>query len=215
MHKRKHPAKEFAALSVSAHTLPHTFTYYLTQLSRTQSLKTKDIQEIFSDVIQANTQEDEPDAPRIAIVNDINPEEEPTPPHNYHYGNLMIHHECVPQPQCKASMLPHCRCTGGCKQNSCPCVMRQMQHLPPDTKWSGFAYARDKTLRPQMLGYPIMECNMYCGCNDECQNRVRLLKKSLSSQLKVANVGCTEWKNISCESEDSKDSPKRMGQVYS
>lgn len=214
MHKGRHPAKEFAALSVSAHLLPHTITYYLTQLSRTRTLSFGDIQEIFSDVIQVNTQEDEPDAPRIPIINDINPKEEPTPAHTYHYSNLMIHHECVPQPQCRASMLSHCKCTGGCKPHSCPCATRQMQYLPSNTNWSGFAYGANKTLRPGMLGYPIMECNMYCGCNDECQNRVTLFKNPhflFSSQLTLVVIGGTEWKNLSCESEDSKNSKERLG----
>ena len=185
-HKGKYSAKEFASFSVTAKNLPHIASHF--GRLQGQSSSPRELQRIFSRVIEANTRDDEPDAPRISIVNDINPDAEPTPPGDYYYSNLMVHHDGVPKPQCRVSMLPHCKCIGGCKPQSCPCAKRQMDHLPPFTKWSGFAYVANRKLRPGMLGYPIMECNMYCGCNDECQNRVRILKNLIFFSVLNSNM---------------------------
>ncbi|CAL1696905.1 unnamed protein product [Somion occarium] len=188
----RHPAKEFASLQVAAHKLPHTVANYIKELSLTRRVTPRNRQDIFADVIQANTRDDEPDAPRISIINTIDPEVEPIPAFQYHYSNLMVHHEHIPQPRCQPDMLQHCNCAGACKPRSCPCAAWQMKWLPKQAK-SGFIYDSDRRLHPGMYAYPIFECNMYCGCNDECQNRVVQLGRSVGVKVNIQKTAKKGW----------------------
>ncbi|KAF9462519.1 hypothetical protein BDZ94DRAFT_1165708 [Collybia nuda] len=114
--------------------------------------------------IQENTADDEPDAPLIEIINDV--DDDPTPPWEFHYSNKMWHGEGVPPPD--VSRLTSCGCTGKCdpKSKTCACLKRQ-QHY---TGEADFAY--DAKGRLKLIDYPIFECNDLCGCDEECRNRV-------------------------------------------
>ncbi|EGO23477.1 hypothetical protein SERLADRAFT_391489 [Serpula lacrymans var. lacrymans S7.9] len=130
---------------------------------------------IFEEAIQQNT-DDEPDAPRIQIYNEV--DEEATPPWEFHYTNRMWYGKGIPPPDVKN--LASCNCRGKCnpKSRSCVCLKRQRQWLDKyveggslDKKDAmGFLY--DEKGRLRMQDFPIFECNKFCGCDDECTNRV-------------------------------------------
>ncbi|KAI0283670.1 hypothetical protein BGY98DRAFT_685213 [Russula aff. rugulosa BPL654] len=123
--------------------------------------------EMFEAVIYENTYEDEPSAPRIAIVNDVDDDLEVTPAWEFHYSNRIWHSDGVPPPD--LANLRGCDCEGYCDPNSqtCSCLKRQQEysgHIP------GFIY--DDKGRLKQRGFPIFECNDLCGCLDGCRNRV-------------------------------------------
>ncbi|KAG5642946.1 hypothetical protein DXG03_001864 [Asterophora parasitica] len=118
--------------------------------------------------IQENTAEDEPDAPIIEIVNDV--DSDPTPPWEFHYSNKMWLGDDVPATD--VTQLVSCNCMGKCdpKSKTCACILRQQKYcvdVTPD-----FVYDTRGRLKPACVGYPIFECNDLCGCGDECRNRV-------------------------------------------
>jgi hypothetical protein len=121
---------------------------------------------IFEAAIVENTMDDEPDAPPIRIVNDV--DDEPTPPWEFHYSNQVWHGEGVPGPD--LLNLVSCDCEGGCdpKSESCACLKKQRnitREYTPD-----FAYNHKGQLAA--CDIPIFECNDLCGCGNECRNRV-------------------------------------------
>lgn len=121
---------------------------------------------IFEANIIENTMDDEPDAPPIHVINDI--DEENTPPWEFHYSNHMWHGEGVPGPD--LLRLVSCDCEGACdpKSKTCACLKRQRsvtQEYTPD-----FAYNSKGLLATRDI--PIFECNDLCGCGNECMNRV-------------------------------------------
>lgn len=125
--------------------------------------------EMFEAVIYENTYEDEPSAPRISIVNDVDGDLEVTPAWEFYYSNRIWHSDDVPPPD--LANLRGCDCEGYCdpKSQTCSCLKRQQEysgHMP------GFIY--DDKGRLKQRGYPIFECNDLCGCLDGCRNRVRL-----------------------------------------
>lgn len=122
---------------------------------------------IFEAIITENTAEDEPHAPPIRIINDI--DDESTPPFEFYYSNKRWHGEGVPKPDLEN--LQGCDCNGRCDRNSetCACMKRQRQFLE-DTGITGFIYDERRRLRTHE--YPIFECNSHCRCSDDCINRV-------------------------------------------
>ncbi|KAI0759836.1 SET domain-containing protein [Trametes elegans] len=165
-HDRRRIAKEFAPLTQLARDIPHDLHDRLNALSlgvrRAGNMQVL----VFEAEIRANTAEDEPGAPPIRVVNDV--DDEPTPPLEFYYSNLMWHGAGVPGPDLEN--LQGCDCVGPCDPTSrtCACVRRQQKWWPGGP--AGFIY--DKKGRLRELGYPIFECNMNCGCSDDCQNRV-------------------------------------------
>lgn len=123
--------------------------------------------------IQENTADDEPDAPMIEIINEV--DDDPTPPWEFHYSNKMWHGEGVPPPD--VSQLTSCGCTGKCdpRSKTCACLKRQ-QHYTGDAT-PDFAY--DVKGRLKLIDYPIFECNDLCGCDEECRNRVHSSETSV------------------------------------
>ncbi|KAF5381631.1 hypothetical protein D9615_005540 [Tricholomella constricta] len=121
---------------------------------------------VLESAIQENTADDEPDAPLIEIVNEV--DNDPTPPWEFYYSNKMWHGEDVPPPD--MTQLVSCNCMGKCdpKSKTCACLQRQRNYtsgVTPD-----FVY--DSKGRLKVSDYPIFECNDLCGCGDECRNRV-------------------------------------------
>lgn len=161
---RQRVAKEFAPVTQSADNIPHDLHDRLNALPPS-ARHARNLQAIFEAEIAANTAEDEPNAPPIRVVNDE--DDEPTPPMEFYYSNLMWHSTNVPKPDFDA--LKGCGCVGACNPNSrtCACVRRQREHC---TEMAGFLY--DQKGRLKTHEYPIFECNINCGCSEDCPNRV-------------------------------------------
>lgn len=159
---------EFAPKVFYSRDIPHALQDLMNSVeaSYRQSIVAK---EMFEAAIYENTFEDEPDAPRISIVNDVDGDMEMTPAWEFHYSNRIWHSDDVPPPD--YTNLRGCDCEGHCDPYSqtCSCLKRQESY---SGRGSGFIYDDKRRLRIQ--SYPIFECNELCGCLDGCQNRVRL-----------------------------------------
>lgn len=123
--------------------------------------------EVFEAMMRHNTAEDEPRAPPITLVNNV--DDEPCPPWEFYYTNKMIYGHGVPPPRYDA--LVGCDCVGPCdpKSKTCSCVQRHRRHSTEDVH-----YTKDGTI--QWEDTPIFfECNAACECSEECLMRVRRL----------------------------------------
>ncbi|KAM5531648.1 hypothetical protein V8D89_014700 [Ganoderma adspersum] len=161
---RRRVAKEFAPVTQSADNIPHDLHDRLNALSPS-ARHASNLQAIFEAEIAANTAEDEPNAPPIRVINDV--DDEPTPPMEFYYSNLMWHSTNVPRPDFDA--LKGCGCVGACDplSKTCACARRQREHHDGTV---GFLYdQKGKLINHE---YPIFECNINCGCSDNCPNRV-------------------------------------------
>jgi Pre-SET motif len=160
-----------------ARDLPHTLQDHINRWPESARLHPQ-MRHVLQSAILENTADDEPDAPYIEIINNI--DHEPTPPWEFHYSNKMWHTDGVPPPD--VTKLTSCGCMGKCdpKSKTCACIKRQ-QHYASDV-YPDFAY--DKNGRLRLPGYPIFECNDLCGCDDECRNRVPFFLPLLASSLK-------------------------------
>ncbi|KAH9892737.1 hypothetical protein C8Q73DRAFT_649479 [Cubamyces lactineus] len=165
-HDRKRLAAEFAPLTQLAKDIPHDLHDRLNSLSLSARLAGDMQVLIFEAEIRANTADDEPYAPPIHIVNEV--DDEPTPPLEFYYSNLMWHGEGVPKPD--HDNLEGCDCIGPCDplSKTCSCVKRQRKYW--DGPGGGFIYDKKGKLRAHE--YPIFECNMNCACSEDCPNRV-------------------------------------------
>ena len=159
---------EFAPRVFYSRDIPHALQDLMNSVEAPyrQSIAAK---EMFEAVIYENTYDDEPSAPRISIVNDVDGDLEVTPAWEFHYSNHIWHSDNVPPAD--LANLRGCDCEGYCDPNSqtCSCLKRQQEysgHIP------GFIY--DDKSRLKQRGFPIFECNDLCGCLDGCRNRVRL-----------------------------------------
>lgn len=159
---------EFAPTVFYSRDIPHALQDLMNSVEAPyrQSIIAK---EMFEAVIYENTYEDEPDAPRISIVNDVDGDLEVTPAWEFHYSNRIWHSDGVPPPD--FANLRGCDCEGHCdpKSQTCSCLKRQQEY---SGHIRGFIY--DDKGRLKQRGYPIFECNELCGCLDGCRNRVRL-----------------------------------------
>ncbi|KAI0633592.1 SET domain-containing protein [Trametes polyzona] len=162
---RKPIATEFAPLTQLAKDIPHELHDRLNSLSLSSRLAGNMQVLVFEAEMRANTAEDEPYAPPIRVVNEV--DDEPTPPLEFFYSNQMWHGEGVPKPD--HTNLRGCDCVGPCDplSKTCACVKRQSEY-----NWDrgGFIYDRKGKLRAHE--YPIFECNMNCACSEDCMNRV-------------------------------------------
>jgi len=157
---------EFAPKVFYARDIPHALQDLMNTMEAPyrRSIVAK---EMFEAVIYENTYEDEPNAPRISIINDVDGDQEVTPAWEFHYSNRLWHSDDVPPPD--LSNLRGCDCEGYCdpKSQTCSCLKRQQEY---SGHMSGFIY--DDRGRLKQRGFPIFECNDLCGCLDGCRNRV-------------------------------------------
>ncbi|ESK91613.1 set domain-containing protein [Moniliophthora roreri MCA 2997] len=142
--------------------LPHAFQDHINWLSP-EYRNSRDMQHVFESIMVENTSE-EPQAPAIKLVNEV--DYEPTPPWEFYYTNKMWNGEGVPAPTVEG--LGSCDCVGACNPRTCVCVARQQ-------KWTheyheGFLYDDRGCVRQG--GIPAFECNSLCGCDERCKNRV-------------------------------------------
>jgi histone-lysine N-methyltransferase SUV39H len=151
-----------------AKDLPHDLQDYMNALDpsyREMSMS----RTIFEANIIENTMDDEPDAPPIRIINEI--DDEPTPLWEFHYSNQMWHGEGVPPPN--ILNLISCDCEGGScdpRSKTCACLQRQRKYTSECTP--DFAYDHRGRLKHDEI--PIFECNDLCGCDEKCRNRVSI-----------------------------------------
>ncbi|KAJ7083652.1 hypothetical protein B0H15DRAFT_784784 [Mycena belliarum] len=138
------------------------------------------MRQVFESTILENTAEDEPDAPPIEVVNDV--DAEPSPPWEFYYTNKIWLGEGIDPPD--VTQLVGCDCKGKCdpKSTTCACLLRQKPFV--ETVWApGFAYDHKGRLRTP--GAPIFECNAMCACDDdECKNRVVQHGRKVSVSIK-------------------------------
>jgi len=130
---------------------------------------------LFESMIDEAT--DDPNAPPISVINDVT--DEGAPPWEFVYTNQMWYGEGVPSPD--VENLKSCGCIGRCdpKSKTCSCAKRQYRHLKeyiedhtiPKT-WNGAPFVYDAKGCLQWFGLPIFECNAFCGCDEDCPNRV-------------------------------------------
>lgn len=181
-------AQERASKFLKAQDLPHTLQDYLNALPEMYRASNQ-ARVIFEAAIRESTADDEPDAPAIRICNEI--DDEITPPWEFHYTNKMWYGEGVPGPDLKT--LRGCDCEGRCdpKSRTCLCVKKQSKYL--DVSRVGFVYDRRGRLIEPLINYPIFECNDFCGCGSDCQNRVRislyLIDRYSVVKLQVVQLG--------------------------
>lgn len=136
----------------------------------------KIVRTAFESNIRTNTRDDEPNAPRIRVKNDV--DDETSPPWEFYYTNMMWHSDGVPEPD--TTNLVSCDCIGGCSFDNleCACARRQAKVLEgleadgvdPPFVVKDFLYDERGLLK--MNSYPIYECNEKCQCSEECRNRV-------------------------------------------
>lgn len=124
-------------------------------------------------VIEENTAQDEPGAPPITIINEI--DDEPTPPWEFFYSNKLWYHEDVPPPD--YNKLVGCDCVGECDpaSDTCACLRRQ-KNLWTDGVQSGFGFSYDENGMLKNWDETIVECNDLCQCTSKCRNRVSILQ---------------------------------------
>ncbi|KAL4260849.1 hypothetical protein AB1N83_009623 [Pleurotus pulmonarius] len=166
-----------------AKDIPHSLQDYINRMDNWHR-SLPGMRTVLEAAIGENTAEDEPNAPPISIVN--NCDDEPCPPWEFYYTNLMWHDEGVPPPD--MSGLKGCSCYPKCdpKNGTCSCLQKQRS-------WSGeytpdFAY--DSRGRLKYQNVPIFECNDMCGCDDDCRNRVVQHGRKCAVQIgKTKNKG--------------------------
>ena len=170
---------EYADVDLRARDLPFNLQDRMMSLPL-NFLRADDMQlQTFKSEISVGTSVDEPNAPEIHIINDV--DDELCPPFEFHYTNQMYHGDGVPKPD--VAHLQHCNCVPYCKPETCPCAKRQMQWIwvsewkrgqPPPDPAGGFLYDKNGRLLPEYHdNQPIFECNAKCRCDDDqCQNRV-------------------------------------------
>jgi histone-lysine N-methyltransferase SUV39H len=126
---------------------------------------------IFESMMEENTADDEPVAPRIEIRG--RKDDQVTPYWEFYYTNRIFHGQGVPRSNRK--FLKGCDCVGPCnpKSKTCACVKRQMAWVGGDKHVKGFLYNKNGRLVDHH--YPVFECNDECECSENCMNRVKAI----------------------------------------
>jgi [histone H3]-lysine9 N-trimethyltransferase SUV39H len=157
---------EFAPKVYYSRDIPHSVQDLMNTMDAHYRRSTM-AKEMFEAIIYENTYEDEPNAPRISIINDVDGDLEVTPAWEFHYSNRIWHSDDVPPPD--FANLRGCDCEGFCdpKSQTCSCLRRQQEY---SEDIPGFIY--DDKGRLKQRGFPIFECSDLCGCLEGCRNRV-------------------------------------------
>lgn len=158
--------REYGRGHLRAKDLPHNIQDHMNTLPPAMRRNPELQREIFKQVMRSNTLEEEPDSPEIDIVNEV--DDDPCPPFEFYYSNLMWHSDSVPMT--RNSKLKGCDCYPVCTPDNknCSCLKKQMQWYRDGQ--TGFNY--DTRGRWRHRDYPVFECNDLCGCDEDCRNRV-------------------------------------------
>lgn len=158
-----------------AKDLPHELQDRVNALA--QSYRNSHQATVLFEAMIDEAMDDELGAPPISIINEVT--DEGAPLWEFVYTNQMWYGEGVPAPDIKN--LKSCGCVGRCdpKSKTCGCAKRQRHHLKryienntiPKT-WNGVPFLYDNKGSLQFFGMPIFECNDFCGCDEDCPNRV-------------------------------------------
>ena len=152
--------------------LPTTLLDFINNIPDTIR-KTLVFRQMFEAVIAENTAQDEPGAPPIVVINEI--DDEPTPPWEFFYSNKLWYHEDVPPPD--YNKLVGCDCVGVCDPSSSTCAcLRRQKNLWPDGVESGFGFSYNEEGTLKNWDETIVECNDLCQCTNKCRNRVSVRK---------------------------------------
>lgn len=196
-HYQVQPKKQFPHLFALAKDIPHELQDRFNSLPgfarRADNMQLK----LFEAMMIENTASDEPHAPPIHIINDV--DDELTPPYEFHYSNIMWHGEGVPI--LNWNNLRGCDCIGPCDPDSktCSCAQRQRQYCAEHN----FLY--DEEGRLALQEYPIFECNELCRCSDECINRVSaFLWQNTRFSFSFVKGGST-WPKMSYQYSEDKE----------
>ncbi|EKM54378.1 uncharacterized protein PHACADRAFT_258183 [Phanerochaete carnosa HHB-10118-sp] len=193
-------ALEYASVDLRARDLPFNLQNRMMSLPIEVRMADGLQRKVFTSMISVGTVDDEPYAPEINIINDV--DDELSPSFEFHYTNKMYHGKNVPGPNVYG--LDGCDCIGSCdpKSTTCPCVKRQMHYMEAAVLEEfdrGFAYGPDGRIRTEHVEYPIFECNAACRCDDDdCQNRVGVTPSRRRLAFVILRSGHTEGK----ESQD-------------
>ncbi len=97
--------------------------------------------ELFETYMSMSTAEDEPNAPAMKVINNIDGS---PPDFEFQYSNQMLYTERVPEPELGQG----CGCEGPCDplSNTCLCVKRQQLYFYNLEGYSGFQYNESVTL---------------------------------------------------------------------
>jgi histone-lysine N-methyltransferase SUV39H len=164
--QRKVYGKEYAPPHVLARDIPCGLANIVNSLEWWQRDPVL-LREVFEEAMVANTTPDEPEAPCIGVYNNV--DDEPSPPFEFYYSNLMWHGEGVPPPDWEN--LEGCDCFGVCDPyGDCACARRQKEAMGDHYALNGFIY--DAKGKLKIHNFPIIECNDKCQCTDDCKNRV-------------------------------------------
>ena len=181
-------AKEYANLDLRARNIVFSLQDRMSSLPEAVRAAGNMQRSVFKSMIKEATCLEEPHAPDIDIINDI--DSELSPSFEFFYTNRLYHGDGVPKPDLDS--LPHCNCIGECDPGSCPCITRQRQAIKKifGIKWdAGCAYDENGRIAVPYRDFPIFECNALCRCDNEyCKNRVRLFKTSVTS---ISNIVAT------------------------
>lgn len=128
---------------------------------------------MFEAMIDECRHAEEPGAPAIKIYN--HEDTDPCPDWEFLYTNQMWYGEGVPGPD--RTSLRSCSCIGKCDPATCKCAVKARPFTEGQTK---FMYDQNGCLY-DIPGYPIFECNSWCGCDEDCPNRVGVLLASMEA----------------------------------
>jgi [histone H3]-lysine9 N-trimethyltransferase SUV39H len=198
----RHSILKALPIHLLAKNIPHTLQDHMNGLPK-EFRDLASTRVIFEAMMAENTLDDEPDAPLIKIFNNV--DDQPTPNWEFHYSNLMWYGEGVPGPD--LSNLMGCDCVGPCdpKSNTCACIQKQRMHTKSLSE--GFLYDSKGCLTTN--GAPIFECNVLCGCTQDCGNRVSVHQNHGIVLIQLRLTGCSEWPEVLCKYRQ--DTRKRLG----
>ncbi|KAG0644370.1 hypothetical protein HOY80DRAFT_878663 [Tuber brumale] len=105
--------------------------------------------------------------PPITLKNTVNDIPSPDPAFRFISKNILG--EGVREPD--NGFLIGCECSNGCETENCGCITENHLLISGGVENHGFAYDNHgRVIRPNDT--VIMECNVRCKCQEECQNRV-------------------------------------------
>lgn len=129
----------------------------------------EDVRQTYEDMVDERTRGDEPNAPRITIVNDVDGDAIPYPEFSYS-NRLWGRAEGDGQ-------VSGCKCQGNCQQLKCPCAVIQAERT---AKLRGMHSGGKREFAYTDLGKvkenrnTIIECGSGCACTKWCPNRVSI-----------------------------------------